>query len=181
MQEKLTIARPYASAAFSYAKDQGQISEWAEMLSALAGAVDHPEMQPLIGHPKVAKKALFGLLKSVLEAVASSTLDVKRENFLQVLVDAERIQLAPEIAELFERAKTVAEGVVDVSVISAYQVSDAEQTKIADAIRARSGQQCEVRSEVDESLIGGAIIRVGDSVIDISLKGRLQALAQRLS
>ncbi len=66
------------------------------------------------------------------------------------------------------------------SVISAYEVSDAEQDKIAEAIRARSGQQCEVRSQIDESLIGGAIIRVGDSVIDISLKGRLQALTQRL-
>jgi len=180
VQEKLTIARPYASAAFGFAEEHGQISQWAGMLEALAGAVNHPEMQPLIGHPKVAKKDLFDLLKAALEMTMGSTIDVKQENFLQVLVDAERIQLAPEIAELFERAKTAAEGVVDVSVISAYEVSDAEQDKIAEAIRARSGQQCEVRSQVDESLIGGAIIRVGDSVIDISLKGRLQALTQRL-
>lgn len=180
MQEKLTIARPYASAAFAYAKEHGQIDEWASTLGALAESVNHPEMQPLIGHPKVGKSELFGLLKAALEMVMGSSLDGKRENFLHVLIDAERIQLAPEIAELFERAKTAAEGVVDVSVISAYEVSDAEQNKIAEAIRARSGKQCEVRSEVDESLIGGAIIRVGDSVIDISLKGRLQALTQRM-
>lgn len=176
MQEKLTIARPYASAAFAYAKEQGQVNEWAAMLTALAEVVSHADMQPLIGHPKVAKADLFALMKASL----GTSLDAKRENFLHVLIDAERIQLAPEITELFERAKTAAEGVVDVEVISAYPVSDAEQDKIAAAIRARSGQQCEVRAEVDESLIGGAVIRVGDSVIDISLKGRLQALTQRL-
>ena len=180
MQETLTIARPYANAALAYAREQGQINEWSSMLEALADSVNHADMQPLIGHPKVAKADLFGLLKAALELIQGSSLDGKRENFLHVLIEAERIQLAPEIAELFERAKTAAEGVVDVSVISAYEVSDAEQSKIAEAIRARSGQQCEVRTEVDESLIGGAVIRVGDSVIDISLKGRLQALTQRL-
>jgi F-type H+-transporting ATPase subunit delta len=99
---------------------------------------------------------------------------------MHVLIDAKRIRLAPEIAELFEREKTAAEGVIDVAVVSAYAVTTEQEEKIATAIRARSGQQCEVRCDVDESLIGGAVIRVGDSVIDISLKGRLQALSQRL-
>ena len=177
MQEKLTIARPYASAAFGFANEHGQISEWSAMLSTLAEVVAHPEMQPLIGHPRVAKEDLFDLLKSAL----GSLLDSKRENFVHVLINAGRIQLAPEVAELFEREKTAADGVVDVAVVSAYTVTTEEQEKIAIAIRARSGKQCEVRCDVDESLIGGAVIRVGDSVIDISLKGRLQALAQRLS
>lgn len=133
-------------------------------------------MQPLIGHPKVPEAELFDLLKSAL----GSQLDAKRENFLQTLIDADRISLAPEIAELFEREKTKAQGVVDVTVISAYAVEQAEQEKIASAVRTRTGKECEIRTEIDESLIGGAVIRVGDSVIDISLKGRLQALAQRL-
>lgn len=146
------------------------------MLSRLATVVAHPEMQPIIGHPRVAKEDLFALLKSAL----GTSLDSKRENFMHVLIDAKRIRLAPEIAELFEREKTAAEGVIDVAVVSAYAVTTEQEEKIATAIRARSGQQCEVRCDVDESLIGGAVIRVGDSVIDISLKGRLQALSQRL-
>lgn len=177
MQEKLTIARPYANAAFAFAKEHGQVAEWSTMLRALSEAVRHKDMQPLIGHPKVAGDSLADLLKSVLGA----TLDEKRENFVNVLIDAKRIRLAPEIAELYEREKTASEGVIDVSVTSAFEASQAEQDKIANAIRARTGQQCEVRSAVDETLIGGAVIRVGDSVIDISLKGRLQALGHRLT
>ena len=100
---------------------------------------------------------------------------------MQVLLDADRIQLAPEVAELFEREKTKSEGVVDVTVVSAFPIEPEQQTKISDAIRARTGKDCEIRSEQDESLIGGAVVRVGDSVIDLSLKGRLQALNQRLS
>ena len=177
MQEKLTIARPYASAAYAHAKDSQQVAQWSAMLSGLATVVQHEDMQPLIGHPKVPSAELFELIKSAL----GSTLDGKRENFVQVLLDADRIQLAPEVAELFEREKTKSEGVVDVTVVSAFPIEPEQQTKISDAIRARTGKDCEIRSEHDESLIGGAVVRVGDSVIDLSLKGRLQALNQRLS
>ena len=176
MQEKLTIARPYASAAFSYAQQTQQVAEWSNMLNALAQVVEHPDMRPLIGHPRVAKSELSDLFKSAL----GSLLDAKRENFLQVLLDAGRIKLAPEIAELFEREKTKAQGVVDVTMVSAYPTEPNEESKIAAAVKSRTGKECEIRTEVDESLIGGAVIRVGDSVIDISLKGRLQALAQKL-
>ena len=176
MQEKLTIARPYANAAYSYAQQSQQVAEWSDMLSGLAQVVEHPEMRPLIGHPRVAKAELFDLFKSAL----GSVLDEKRENFLQILLDADRIKLAPEIAELFEREKTKAQGVVDVTMISAYPAEPAEQSRIAEAVKNRTGKDCEIRAEVDDSLIGGAVIRVGDSVIDISLKGRLQALAQKL-
>ncbi|MGR8949507.1 MAG: F0F1 ATP synthase subunit delta [Gammaproteobacteria bacterium] len=177
MQEKLTIARPYASAAYAYARDSQQVAQWSEMLSGLAAVVQHPEMQPLIGHPKVPTAELFDLIKSAL----GSNLDIKHENFVQVLLDADRIRLAPEVAELFEREKTKSEGVVDVMVVSAYPIEAAQQSRISEAIRARTGKDCEIRSEEDQSLIGGAVIRVGDSVIDLSLKGRLQALTQRLS
>lgn len=176
MQEKLTIARPYASAAYAYAQQSQQVTEWSEMLSSLAQVVEHPDMRPLIGHPRVAKAELTDLFKSALGAL----LDAKRENFVQVLLDADRIDLAPEVSELFEREKTKAQGVVDVTMVSAYPTEQSEQDKIAAAVKSRTGKECEISTQVDESLIGGAVIRVGDSVIDISLKGRLQALAQKL-
>jgi F-type H+-transporting ATPase subunit delta len=177
MQEKLTIARPYALAAFAYAGDAGDVPAWSAMLEALDEVVSDPGLRPLIRHPRVSKTQLCDLLTEIL----AQYLDEKRTNFIRILLDAERLELAPEIAELFERHKAAAEGVVDVKVESAYEIGADEQERIASAVRARVGKACEVSAEVNPDLIGGAVIRLGDSVIDISLRGRLRALAQRLT
>ncbi|MDP6183430.1 MAG: F0F1 ATP synthase subunit delta [Gammaproteobacteria bacterium] len=177
MQEKLTIARPYALAAFGYAQGVNEVPAWSAMLDVLAVAVSHSDLKPLIRHPLVSNEQLCDLLTEMM----GSHLDANRTNFLRVLLDAERLELAPEIAELFERHKAAAEGVVDVRVESAYEMSAGEQDRIASAIRTRVGKECEVTAEVDSDLIGGAVIKVGDSVIDISLRGRLRALEQRLT
>ena len=87
--------------------------------------------------------------------------------------------MAPEIAQLFERSRAKAEGQVKVEVISAYALSDAETVKLIAAMRGRLGKDCKIEATVDPSLIGGAVVRVGDSVIDLSLRGRLTALVQQ--
>lgn len=176
MQEKLTIARPYALAAYGYAAEANDVAAWSTMLGALADAVEHPDLRPLIDHPKVSA----ALLKELLQDVLGARLNDKRTNFIDALLEAERLDLAPEIAELFERKKASSEGVVDIAVESAFELSAAERSRIADAVRSRIGKDCEVSATVNPDLIGGAVIRVGDSVIDISLRGRLQALSQRL-
>jgi F-type H+-transporting ATPase subunit delta len=176
MQEKLTIARPYALAAFSFAEDAGDVPAWSAMLDTLATTAAHAEFQPLIRDPRVSDDQLRELLSDIL----GKQLDEKRMNFIGVLLDAERLELAPEIALLFERHRAAAEGVVDVHVESAYDISAAEQDRIASAISTRVGKECEVTAEVNRDLIGGAVIKVGDSVIDVSLRGRLRALEQRL-
>lgn len=177
MQEKLTIARPYALAAFGYAREADDLSAWSAMLDALAVAVSHPDLKPLISHPRVSDTQLAELLGEILEA----RLDGKRTNFIRALLDAERLELAPEIAELFERHRAAAQGVIDVHVQSAYEVDAGEKERIASAVQARLGKDCAVTAGVDPSLIGGAIIKIGDSVIDISLRGRLRALEKRLN
>ena len=91
------------------------------------------------------------------------------------------MELAPEIAELFERRKAAAEGVADVRVESAFAISASEKDRIASAVQQRIGKSCEVTAVVNPDLIGGVVIKVGDSVIDISLRGRLRALEQRLT
>jgi F-type H+-transporting ATPase subunit delta len=177
MQEKLTIARPYALAAFDYAREAGEVTAWSEMLAKLRIVVEKADLRALISHPRVTREQLGNIIFDVLEA----TLDDKRRNFVQILLDAERLVLAPEIAELFERYKASAEGVTDVEVISAYDMDAAQQTKIASALRERIGQDVELICTVDQTLIGGAVIRIGDSVIDVSLRGRLKALQQQLA
>jgi F-type H+-transporting ATPase subunit delta len=177
MQEKLTIARPYAMAAFGFADEAGDVAAWSAMLDALANVVVHPDLMPLIDHPRVSNEQLHELLSDIL----SGQLNANRTNFISTLLDAERLELAPEIAELFERRKTAADGVADVLVEAAYEISQLEQDRIAAAVRARVGKECEVTTVVSPELIGGAVIKVGDSVIDISLRGRLRALEQRLA
>ena len=176
MREKLTIARPYALAAFAYAQGANDIPAWSAMLNALGEAVTHTDLQPLIGHPRVSDEQFCDLLTEILQRY----LDANRTNFIRVLLDAERLELAPEIATLFERHKAAAEGIVEVRVESAYEIGVDEQDRIASAIRTRIGKECEVTAKVNPDLIGGAVITVGDSVIDISLRGRLRALEQRL-
>ena len=110
MQEKITIARPYAMAAFSFAEETNDVAAWSTMLDALANAVVHPDLMPLIKHPRVSDELLHELLCEII----SGQLNDKRTNFISALLDAERLELAPEIAELFERRKAAAEGVADV-------------------------------------------------------------------
>jgi F-type H+-transporting ATPase subunit delta len=177
MQEKLTQARPYAAAAFDFAVEHGDVDAWAATLDALARIVKDRNMAFLIGHPKVGHAQLMGIMDELFGAGLSAPC----RNFIDALVGAERLELAPEIATLFAEHRARAAGRVKVEVRSAYPLSTAEQGRIDAAIRARLGKDCEVESAVDPALIGGAVIRIGDSVIDLSLRGRLTALAQTLA
>lgn len=176
MQEKLTIARPYAAAAYAYADEHGEIDTWSALLETLAQTVSDAALAEFIGHPKVPKSQLISLIAEVLGA----RLHPAGRNFLQALADAGRLNIAPQIAELFERSRAEAAGIVNVEVTAAYALSDAEQQKIEGAVRGRLGRNCALECNVDQGLIGGAVIRIGDSVIDLSLRGRLAALAQQL-
>lgn len=177
MQEKLTVARPYAAAAFDYAAEQGDIEAWSSMLAALAEAVQDSSLAACIGHPKVSDAQLRELLTELL----GGRLNEARGNFLGALIEAERLELAPQIAELFERRKAAAAGVLNVEVVSAFPLSDSERQKIDQALQARFGRSCSVEAKTDSALIGGAVVRIGDSVIDLSLKGRLATLEQQIA
>jgi len=176
MQEKLTIARPYAAAAFSYAVEHGELEAWSAALKTLASAVGDPSLAAFIGHPKVSNAQLLTLIGELYGAGLKPAL----RNFVSALIDAERLELAPEVTLLFERHRAQAAGQVKVEVVTAYALNDGERSKIDGAMRARLGRDCKLEMEVDPTLIGGAVVKVGDSVIDLSLRGRLTALAQQL-
>ena len=177
MQENLTIARPYAAAAFQYAGEHDAVDQWSDMLNALSIAVADEALTLLIGHPKVSDAAMLDILAEVL----GSRLNDAGRNFIGALLQAERLELAPQIAEMFERRRAEAIGVANIEVTSAFALTDAELEKIDSAVQARIGQRCQVNAAVDPGLIGGAVIKIGDSVIDLSVKGRLTALEQQLS
>jgi F-type H+-transporting ATPase subunit delta len=177
MAEKTTIARPYAQAVFELAKAQGKLKVWSEMLALAAAVVADPQMQSLLSDPRLSKDQLAKLF---LELVGGP-LDPMGRNFIQVLIANRRLGLLPEIAALFEAERAVAEGTLQAEVISAYPLSEQQQAKIAAALQARYGRSVSITSHIDNSLLGGVLIRAGDSVIDGTARGQLAKLANTLA
>jgi len=172
MLEKTTIARPYANAAFDQAIDESKLSEWSAMLNLLSVIVSDDNMSSVINNPKLSSEALCQFISDIGGDKFSQT----GKNFIRILIDAERIGLATEVFELFEQKRAVAEGISDVEVISAYPLDDVQVNAISESISKRLGKKIDIDTDVDKDLIGGVVIRVGDSVIDASLRGRLKEL-----
>jgi F-type H+-transporting ATPase subunit delta len=177
VQEKATIARPYARAAFEQAREERKLKEWSAMLELLAAVASDSLMKSVIKNPKVSPEQLYAVVTDVCGKVLSES----GRNFAKVLVNAGRLDVAPEIREQFEQKRARAEGVSEVRVITAYELDAAQQQRIAEAMKKRLGRDIEMSAEVDKSIIGGVIIRAGDSVIDASLRGRLRQLANEFA
>lgn len=177
MQEKTTLARPYAVAAFEQARDDGKLKDWSAMLRILSLVVSDPQMQIILDNPRLNSATLM----DIVLAVCGNHLSDYGKNFVKVLVNTRRLLLAPQIYMLFEQRRMDAEGIADVEVVSAYPLETAQQHKIADAMGKRLGKKIEISTRIDKSLIGGAVIRAGDSVIDASIRGRLKQLGSTLA
>jgi F-type H+-transporting ATPase subunit delta len=176
MAEPITVARPYAEAAFALAREQNALPVWAEMLRTAAAVGADPQMQAALDNPKLSvtdKEALF-------LSVCAERLDAEGRNFVRVLIEAERIGLIPQIRDLFGALKDADEGVARASIASAFPLSDEELSELGRALERRFGKKIETTVSVDPSLIGGAKIVVGDTVIDASVKGELEAMANHL-
>lgn len=177
MQQFITQARPYAVAAFEHAQEEGKLAEWSGMLQVLNLIVSDPQMEQVLDNPKVANKVLSDFIIDV----CGDRLSDSGKNFVKLLIDAGRLSLAPYIYKLFEKNRANAEGLVEVEVVSAFPVDSDEKEKLAGIMGKRLGKKIEINTRVDESLIGGVVIRAGDSVIDASIKGRLKQLSNRLT
>lgn len=177
MQENITIARPYARAVFEQAQADGELREWSDMLAVLGLIAADPQMRELIRNPRVSHAQLTGI---VLE-ICGTRLNEKGKNFVHILVEARRLGVAGEIMRLYQGLRAEAEGVAAVEIITAYPLEDAQRETISQKMAARLSKKIEITTRVDQHLIGGAIIRTGDSVIDASLRGRLQQLHRIIS
>jgi F-type H+-transporting ATPase subunit delta len=177
MQEKTTIARPYAQAVFETASEESKLNEWSEMLGLLDSIVSDAQMQAVLSNPKLDAAALTDFVLGV----SGDSLNETGSNLVKVLADARRLAILPEINNLFEQLKAEAEGVIEVTVTSAYELAADQQAAISEAMAKRLGRKVEITSDIDDSLIGGVVIRAGDSVIDASVKGRLKALATQMT
>ena len=174
MSQALTLARPYARAAFAIARDEGRFAPWSDALAFSAQVAADPRVSALLSNPELGRDEAIALL-----APESSGESFGR--FLSLLAEARRLQLLPEIAGLFEQLRADAEHVVKATVTSAAELSPVELDNIKAALRKRFGREIEVQTAVDASLIGGAVIDAGDVVIDGSLKGKLARLQTALA
>ncbi len=176
MADRATIARPYARAAFAHAHGAKALAEWSKLLGAAAEGARHPKVAPLIGNPHVTGEELVDLLGGLSKHAAGD----HGRNFLRALAENRRLQLLSHIAEQFEKLRADVEGVVDVEVVAARAIEAPQEKKLAAALAKRLGREVRMHTKIDESLIGGAIVRAGDLVIDGSLKGRLERLGTAL-
>ena len=176
MSETLTLARPYARAAFESARDGNALTAWSANLgfAALAGAV--ARVGALIGNPRLSNDELVGLLLPPGEAASGAF-----ANFLSLLADNRRLALLPDIAALYEELKRESERVLKVTLRSATEIPASQADAIKVALAKRFGRNIELDQRIDPSVIGGAVIDAGDVVIDGSVRGRLARLEQSLT
>jgi len=173
MQENLTLARPYAQAAYEQARDEGTLGPWSEALQFLAAVVADADMRRLINDPRVGRQRLVAALLDIGGERYSATF----RNFIKVLDAAQRLGIASEIAELFERQRADAENFATAEIVTAFPLTAEQEQGIAAAVTRRIGREVRVRQRIDQTLIGGAVVRVGDTVFDLSVRGGLGQLA----
>lgn len=177
MAELTTLARPYAKAAFNFANSANVLGTWSEMLALAAAVSSCDGISKLLSSPNVTtdkKGAAF-------VEICGDQLNEQAANFVKVLAENKRLQLLPEIAQLFEAFKAQKEKSVDVELQSAFELPAAVQDKLAKALSVKLDRVVNVTGSVDKSLIGGVVIRTGDTVIDGSIKGRLAKLAEAMN
>jgi F-type H+-transporting ATPase subunit delta len=180
--ELATTARPYARAAFATAGSASQLAHWSAFLARAAAAVQDPQLLPLIGNPRVPATQLVDFLLELASSGKTSESQVAHQrNFLHLLADNRRLKLLPEIDAQFEVLRAEAERIADVEVISARELSAEQAKKLQAVLERRLGLAVRLHPQVDKSLIGGAIVRYGDFVVDGSLRGRIERLGAAMS
>jgi F-type H+-transporting ATPase subunit delta len=176
MSNALTLARPYARAAFELARENKALGDWAGKLAFAAQVAADPRVAALFGDPRVAESDLAALVLPDGE-----TDDSPFAGFVHVLAANARLPVLPEIGALFEELKHEAERVLKVNVRSATPIDAAETGKLKDALKRRFGRDIEIEQSIDAGMLGGAIIDAGEVVIDGSVRGRLARLEQALT
>jgi F-type H+-transporting ATPase subunit delta len=176
MAEQATLARPYANAVFDLARSGNALDRWSRALSLLAAAGDEPAIRRLIDAPDQSAEVKAAKLVDVL----GDELDDQGRNLVRLLARNKRLDLLREIHEQFEARKAEAERVLDVEVVSAFDLTAEQSERLRDVLQRRFSKEINLSGRVDPDVLGGVVIRAGDTVIDGSIRGRLGKLAETL-
>jgi F-type H+-transporting ATPase subunit delta len=176
MAETATIARPYAEAVFGLADKTGASGNWLAVLGAMAQVAGNPEMQACIGNPNIGPKALYDLFI----ALCKQDFPVEARNFARVLIANDRLALLPEIYAQFVELKNEREGVLEAEIRTAFPLDNAQINGLVADVSRRFKRRVQPRVMLDRELIGGVHVKVGDEVIDGSVRGKLEEMAAAL-
>lgn len=179
MAETATIARPYAEALFRVASESsaGNLGAWSELVSEMGQVAANPDMQALATDPNVPGEKLAETFFSVLK----SPVNDEAKRFVQLLVENNRLIVLPEIAEQFHVLKNAREGSADVEITSAFPMEGAQLNDLVAALERKFGRKLQPKVAVDPSLIGGVCVKVGDEVLDTSVRARLASMQAALT
>lgn len=172
-----TVARPYAKAAFEYALQHNALAQWSDMLRYAALIVEDEHVRPLLMHPKVSQEQLAELILELCAKVFNQD----GQNFVRLLAVERRLAVLPDIMALYEHYRAEQEQVITAEVTSAFPLDAQAQTQMAESLSKRLQREIKLHCEVDSHLIGGAIVKIGDFVIDGSVRGKLARIANMLA
>jgi F-type H+-transporting ATPase subunit delta len=172
MAENITIARPYAEAAFKLAKEKGTLAKWSDMLGLLEMVVTEPKVAQLIGIPSFSAEEM----ESLLLGICGIKLDGAGRNFVQVLTRNDRLTLLPEIREIFEKRKAEQEGILEAKIASAFPLSEAQLKQLVSRLEDKYERKVVAQVSVEPELIGGVKVAVGDEVLDATVRGKLEEM-----
>lgn len=176
MAELTTVARPYAEAAFRAAVDANATGQYGQALAALGVAAANAQVASMLGNPKVTAAEKVG----VLAAAAGGNLAAPITNLVTTLIENGKATLLPFVSEHFQRLQREHDGVIKATITSAFALSDSEKASLVDALAKKYGKKIEVDVKVDESLIGGARVQVGDDVVHASVRDTLDKMKHAL-
>lgn len=185
MADNNTIARPYARAAFEVAREVGALQDLSDSLNLGKELLADGRVEAFLGNPALTDDQRLSLLTGLFARVAGEATvfagsNKHGVNFLKLLLENGRVAVLPEIADRFDELKASVENTIDVTVTAAAPLDAEQEQAVAQALRSRLGRDVNLSTETDETLLGGAVIRAGDVVIDGSLRARLDGLANAL-
>lgn len=175
MSDLTTIARPYAKAAFDFAVEHKQLDQWGQMLSFAAEVANNEQIHELLISSTSAEK-----LSDVFVTVCGEQVDSYGQNLLKVMAENGRLEALPDVCEQFFELKRELEKEVDVDVTSAVELTQDQIAKISSKLEKRLERKIKLNCSIDETLLGGVIIRAGDLIIDNSTRGQLNRLSDAL-
>ena len=175
MSEWTTIARPYAKAAFDYAVENKTIAQWQEMLVFAAEVSKNETVKSLLTGSIAAEK-----LADIFNGVCGEQLDLQGQNLVKILAENRRLQAFPEISVMFNQLKADYDKEIDVDITSAVKLNKKQQTDIGKSLEKRLARKVKLNCSVDPELIAGVLIKAGDTVIDGSLRSKLNRLSDAL-
>lgn len=173
MAEAITVARPYADAVYKLAVVKNALQEWSHMLEYAAGLAEQEQIKQLIGNPVVSTKQLGELLLEI----GKNKFNEDGRNLLTLLVENDRVDVLPQISQLFEQLKAQHEGVLEAKIVSAFAINDKQLKKLISDLEQKFKSKIEVKVSVDPELIGGVKVEIGDEILDTSVRAKLESMA----